>query len=443
MFWNASTRSYGKSCCSAYAGVDPAHTHERNQWARVVFAVDLAATPRVVGKYINGFQHTTTVTGNGDALDSRFSLPPEFTLFEDSDDNERTECWISSLQIRQGRMSEEDIAALGGPTPQGIPTPNPVKGEWNFDDGALTATVGQDLHYLDNSVSNLYEFGTTGQGAFAAIPDINGKPAKVIHIPLTSTDAADPIAKKIGLLMNHGILPNGGGTKVNQWTMVMDVLWGDLGRIGFGGVFRTTNLGSPGDADMFWNGSTLSYGKSCCSAYAGVDPAHNHPRNQWARVVFAIDLAASPRVVGKYINGFKHMTTVTGNGDALDSRFSLPPEFTLFEDSDDNERTECYVNAIQIREGRMTDADIAALGGPDASGIPSAPAGGGSVSLPAPPQFNNPVLSAGQVTITWTGTGTLLESTNLISWAIVPGNPTSPYVVSASSVASKFYRLQQ
>ena len=241
--------------------------------------------------------------------------------------------------------------------------------------------------------------------------------------------------------MIHGILPNGGGTKVNQWTMVMDLLWGDQGRIGFGATFRTTNLGTPGDADMFWRASSFSYGKSCCSAYAGIDPAHTHPRNEWARVVFTVDLAATPRVVGKYINGFKHTTTVTSNGDALDSRFSLPPEFELFSD-EDNERNECYVNAIQIREGRMSDADIAALGGPDANGIPSAPAGGGFAPVPRP-QFNKPVLSGGQVTITWTGTGTLLESTNLINWATVPGNPTSPYVVSASSAARKFYRVQQ
>ena len=88
----------------------------------------------------------------------------------------------------------------------------------------------------------------------------------------------------------------------------------------------------------------------------------------------------------------------------------------------------------------MSDEDIAALGGPDASGIPSAPAGGGTVP---PPRFNNPVLSGGQVTITWTGIGTLLESTDLINWATVPGNPTSPYLVSASSAARKFYRVQQ
>ena len=329
----------------------------------------------------------------------------------------------------------------GKATPQGGVL-NTVKGYWNFDKGNLAASAGQDLRYLDDSVANLYEFGTTGQGAFAAVPNINGVPAKVIHVPFTGgTDAQDPTAKKIALKMLHGIGPNGGGTKVNQWTMVMDVLWGDLARIGFGAVFRTTNLGTPGDADMFWRASSFSYGKSCCSAYAGIDPAHTHPRNQWARVVFAVDLAATPRVVGKYINGFKHTNTVTSNGDALDSRFSLPPEIELFGD-EDNERTECWVNAIQIREGRMSDADIAALGGPNASGIPSAPAGGGFVPVP-PPLFNNPVLSGGMVTIAWTGTGTLLESTNLVIFTAVPGNPTSPYVVPVSSASRKYYRLQQ
>jgi hypothetical protein len=128
---------------------------------------------------------------------------------------------------RACRMSEEDIAALGGPSPEGIPTPNPVKGEWNFDDGTLKATIGNDLHYLNDSVANLYEFGTTGQGAFAAIPNINSKPAKVIHVPFTGgADAQDPTAKLLGLKMNHGILPNG-GDKVNQWTMIIDLLWGD------------------------------------------------------------------------------------------------------------------------------------------------------------------------------------------------------------------------
>lgn len=59
-----------------------------------------------------------------------------------------------------------------------------------------------------------------------------------------------------------------------------------------------------------------------------------------------------------------------------------------------------------------------------------------------PPKFNPVVISGGQLTISWTGTGTLYESTNLADWAPVAGNPASPYVVAASA-PQKYYLLIQ
>jgi len=66
----------------------------------------------------------------------------------------------------------------------------------------------------------------------------------------------------------------------------------------------------------------------------------------------------------------------------------------------------------------------------------------------APPNFNPPVLKNGQLTISWTGTGTLLQSTNVTlpmgQWATVPGNPTSPYQVTPATAGARlFYRLKQ
>ena len=62
--------------------------------------------------------------------------------------------------------------------------------------------------------------------------------------------------------------------------------------------------------------------------------------------------------------------------------------------------------------------------------------------LPAP-QFNAPSYNAGngQLTITWTGIGTLLQSTNLVNWSPVPGNPTSPYPVNVSGAPQLYYRV--
>jgi hypothetical protein len=66
----------------------------------------------------------------------------------------------------------------------------------------------------------------------------------------------------------------------------------------------------------------------------------------------------------------------------------------------------------------------------------------GYASAP-PPSFSAPVLSAGHLTISWTGTGTLYQSTDLKTWTPVAGNPTSPFVVTPGSSPELFYRLEQ
>ena len=68
----------------------------------------------------------------------------------------------------------------------------------------------------------------------------------------------------------------------------------------------------------------------------------------------------------------------------------------------------------------------------------------GAVTL----NLNPPVLKNGQLTISWTGTRTLLQSTNVAlpmsQWTAVPGNPTSPYQVTPAAAGPRwFYRLKQ
>jgi hypothetical protein len=59
-----------------------------------------------------------------------------------------------------------------------------------------------------------------------------------------------------------------------------------------------------------------------------------------------------------------------------------------------------------------------------------------------PPLFGKLVLSNGKLTITWTGGGTLEQSTDLDNWTDVPGNPTSPTQVDVTG-GMKFYRVRQ
>ena len=60
--------------------------------------------------------------------------------------------------------------------------------------------------------------------------------------------------------------------------------------------------------------------------------------------------------------------------------------------------------------------------------------------LPAP-RFAAPVFSGNQLTISWTGVGSLYESTDLKTWTPVAGNPSSPYVVNVTSGPMKFYEI--
>jgi hypothetical protein len=62
---------------------------------------------------------------------------------------------------------------------------------------------------------------------------------------------------------------------------------------------------------------------------------------------------------------------------------------------------------------------------------------------PGPIRFNPLVVSGGQLTISWTGTATLQQSTDLINWTPVPNNPASPYVVTPGADPQRFYRLVQ
>ena len=81
----------------------------------------------------------------------------------------------------------------------------------------------------------------------------------------------------------------------------------------------------------------------------------------------AVDLAATPAVITKFVDGVKQDDWKT---DGLDGRRALRDFAILFGDGDQDERRIWYVNSIQIREGKATDAELTELGLPTANGIP-------------------------------------------------------------------------
>src|SRR5687768_3372995 len=89
-----------------------------------------------------------------------------------------------------------------------------VTGQWDFEQGDLRATVGKDLEYGDGPTGRVKTQTSFGTTTSFGIADIGGKPATVMKYTRDEfeVDATDKNPR--GYLCQHGLLPNGGGTKV-------------------------------------------------------------------------------------------------------------------------------------------------------------------------------------------------------------------------------------
>lgn len=324
-------------------------------WYRIGIVVDCVAN--TMTKYIDGtLVGTQSLDGQ---IDGRWSLYTAThglpTLLFSSPNNmqETRELYVNSLAIVDCAMSAGDLASMGAPGQRGlfppeIPRECATTGLWNFENGDLTATVGNDLAYLGGA-DLLVQFGTTTQ---FGIPDINSTAAHVMYYPaFTLYD---------GISMLHGIAANGGGTYVNRYTLILDMLWPTGSMNLFRGIFQTYDYNT-NDADFFI-GKTNGIGID--GTYDGVIEA-----DTWYRIAISVDLVDAK--MDKYINGTLVGTQTLPSG--LDGRWSLyPAEFgqaiQLFTDNDD-ETAPGYVNSIAIVSCPMTAGEVSTLGGPSAAGI--------------------------------------------------------------------------
>ena len=305
-----------------------------------------------------------------------------------------------------------------------------VTGQWDFNQGDLRATVGQPLQYFDAIVQADTSFGdTTSLG----ISDIAGQPAKV----MMCNPSTIGFTNWCGFIMPHGMSPNGGGTNVNQYTVILDLLYPNWSS-GFYRALWQTNPQDTNDADAFISGNN---GLGISQQYDG-----ELILDTWHRVVLAFDL--TKREFGKYIDGTNVLTgpvgavpygpndahylsasTVPTDGGGVDMRWSLLPTALLLADGEeDGEVQPVYVSSVQVRNARMTDAAIAALGTPTANKIPQ------------PPTLQ--VRRSGtSIVIDWNGAALESSQTATGGWAEITGAP-HPYVIS-SPTGNQFFRARQ
>jgi len=305
-------------------------------------------------------------------------------------------------------------------TVNGVP-PAFVTGQWDFNESNLVASCGSPLQYFDATVQADTSFGTTTS---FFISDIAGQPANVMYFGADCQFLG-------GYIMTHGIAPNGGGTNVNQYTVIIDLLCPSSSMSLYRALWQT-DPSNTNDGDVFFSpGNGLGISQTYQGALTG---------DEWHRVVLAFDL--TKREFGKYIDGVNVLTAAVGAaplgihdaqylsasldplaGGGVDLRWSLKPTALLLGDQD-GDLQPMFVSSVQIRNGRMTDASIAAMGAPTANKIP------GCISATA---------AGGQVTIRWTGN--VLESAPDPTgpWTEISG-AAHPHSV-ASSTGNKFFRV--
>ena len=346
VFWRRNDGGLGQGG-GGYEPDDPELKVNKGQWHRIVLAVDLAQG--MYEKYIDGVYHSSQANAG---LDGRQSMKQSVWLFNDND-GENGELYVAAIQVRNGKVSRDEARALGGPSALGIPMPTPVRGLWSFDDGDLSATLGQALEYLDGpkgATAGATDFGTTES---FEIEGVDGKTMNVMKAGHVGANA------NFGYILRHNIEPNGGGKRVNQFSLVYDVYFSGKGN----GWASIANLDSKGDGDVFWRKGDGGLGQGG-GGYEPDDREIKVTAEQWHRIILSFDLAAGTYT--KYLNGVYHSKQANGG---LDGRQSMGDSVWLFNDND-GENGEVFVGSVAVYNREITAEEAALLGGVDAEGLP-------------------------------------------------------------------------
>jgi len=199
-------------------------------------------------------------------------------------------------------------------------------GWWKFDDAnaLFKASIGTDLVPTD---------GTTNYAADGPSVD-NGAIADVQYQALK---------------MNHGLGGNGGGTRLNEYTLQWDVMVPNIDK--WKCFIQTENAASGGDGDLFIKPTSGLLGLSDFAwSTTAIVP------NQWYRVVETVKCGSFARV---YVDG--QLWIERTPAPAVNSRYSLTDQPFIFGD-DDGEDDLIFCSELAIWNVAFTAEQALALG---------------------------------------------------------------------------------
>ncbi|MBK7405920.1 MAG: fibronectin type III domain-containing protein [Phycisphaerales bacterium] len=209
----------------------------------------------------------------------------------------------------------------------------------------------------------------TGFGTYSfETATIGGQSAGVAHFFAGSgpdTDARFTVTNPAGA--------NGGSSLyTNQYTLLFDVRFPASDWVSL----YQSNVSNANDGECFIRSDG---GIGVSGDYDDGGNPLRYDYGQWRRIAIVIDDASTSgnATFRCFVDGELQNQVQAPTGWGTDARFSLDAIFYLFADESGDTPNEGWVNSFQFRDYAMKDADVAALGGASASGIPDAPKDGG------------------------------------------------------------------
>ncbi|WP_010232435.1 glycerophosphodiester phosphodiesterase [Gillisia marina] len=230
----------------------------------------------------------------------------------------------------------------------------PIKattGNWNFEKGNLFSTgVGSQfrpLNYNKEYSHQSLEFGTTSS---FNIKPINGNEAPVAKIPAFDSNN--------GLFIFTNFTSGIEANLHYNYSLFMDIYIPKESINKFISLYQT-NPDNENDAELFIDTGGI-----------GISNEYHNPLK--SETWYRLGIVVTENAIKKYINGkYIGKNEISGGRWSVYNVFAGGQDqgFLLFSDND-NETSEFYVNAIQLRNYAMDAKEVAVLGKPKATGIP-------------------------------------------------------------------------
>jgi len=225
-------------------------------------------------------------------------------------------------------------------------------GQWDFNNNSLAQSPGGtlgDLSFTDAATQNATSFGTASS---FGIPSIAGSNAIVMHFPAATNTS--------GFLMTTPSNPNGGGSTVNSWTMIMDILYPSASSSKIRPIIDTDGGLFVAGPDFIFNAANAIGAPPGGPFFANLQP------DTWYRV----GIVVTSSELDYYVDGVQVGTTPNTTG--LDNRFALSPSsFVLIFGTSSTNAASGYLNSLQFRDSALNAGQMNALGAATGGGIPT------------------------------------------------------------------------